>query len=155
MKKIKILMVSTIIFMIASCSSTMITSSWKAPEATNLGSTKIMVLALLPDENRELQKSMEDQMVNELKERGIQALSAFATFGPKYFPQNEEKALTKLHENGIHAVLTIVLLNRNKDKQFNPGNVSIYPVGYYRSWFGYYQTVYSRVYTPWLLHIKH
>lgn len=148
MKAIKILIVAALIFMIASCSSTMITSSWKSPEATNLSSKKIMVIALLPDKNRELQKSMEAQLVNELKEKGVQALSAFATFGPKYFPQNEEEALNKLQDNGIHAVLTIVLLNKDKDKQFNPGNVSIYPVGYYRSWFGYYQTVYNRVYTP-------
>lgn len=148
MKAIKILMLSTVIFVIASCSSTMITSSWKSPQATNLGSKKIMVIALLPDKNRALQQSMENQLVSELKERGVQALSAFTTFGPKFSPQDEEKALKKLDEKGVHAVLTIVLLNKDKDKQFNPGNASIYPVGYYRSWFGYYQTVYSRVYSP-------
>jgi hypothetical protein len=149
MKAIKILILAAIMVVIASCSgSTKITSSWKSPAATNLDSKKIMVLALLPDKDRELQKNMENELVDELKAKGIQAVSAFEDFGPKYFPQDEQKALNKLHESGIDAVLTIVLLDKNKDKTYNPGRVDIYPVGYYRTWFGYYRTVYSRVYTP-------
>ncbi len=151
MKAIKSLIFFLIVLLIASCSgSTKITSSWKSPDVTSseLSSKKVMVVALLPDKDRELQKSMEMQLVNELKTKGVNAVSAFQTFGPKYFPQDEQKALNKLHETGIDNVLTIVLLDKNKEKSYTPGRVDIMPVGYYRNWFGYYRTVYTRVYTP-------
>ena len=149
MKAVKISILFAVVLLIASCSgNTKITSSWKSPEATNLDSKKVMVVALLPEKDRELQKNMEDQLVEELKAKGVEAVSAFATFGPKYFPQDEQKALDKLHETGIDGVLTIVLLDKTKEKSFNPGRVDIFPVGYYRTWFGYYRTVYSRIYTP-------
>ncbi len=151
MKTFKILIASAIVLLIASCSgSTKITSSWKSPDITSneLHFKKIMVAALLPDKDRELQKSMEQKLVKELNSKNINAVSAYETFGPKYFPADEQKALDKLRDNGIDNVLTIVLLDKNKEKNYNPGHVSIVPVGYYRSWFGYYRTVYSRVYTP-------
>jgi hypothetical protein len=149
MKAFKILILSAIMVVIASCSgSTKITSSWKSPTATSIDTKKVMVVALLPDKDRELQKNMENGLVEDLKAKGIHAVSAFETFGPKYLPQDEHQALNKLHETGIEDVLTVVLLDKNKDKSYNPGRVDIYPVGYYRTWFGYYRTVYSRVYTP-------
>lgn len=149
MKAFKVLIFSVLMVVIASCSgSTKITSSWKSPTANSIATKKIMVVALLPDKDRELQKNLENELVENLKAKGIQAVSAFETFGPKYLPLDEQQALAKLHETGIEDVLTIVLLDKNKDKSYNPGSVDIYPVGYYRTWFGYYRTVYSRVYTP-------
>ena len=151
MKALKIITFLAIVVFIASCSgSTKITSSWKSPDAisNNLTAKKVMVVALLPDKDRELQKNMEKQLSDELISKGIKAVSAFETFGPKYFPQDEQKALDKLKETGIDNVLTIVLLDKNKEESYNPGRVNIRPVGYYRTWFGYYRTVYSRIYTP-------
>ena len=109
---------------------------------------KIMVAALLPDRNRDLQKSMERQLVDELQSKGIQAVSAYETYGPKYLPQDEHKAVNKLRESGVDGFLTIVLLDKNKEQNYNPGYSQFGPVGYYRNWYGYYRTVYGRVYTP-------
>ena len=150
MKYIKILILFTAIVLLAACSSTKVTSSWKSPDATavNLSVKKIMVAALLPDKDRELQKSMENKLVQELNAKGINAVSAYATYGPKYFPQNEEKAISKLQEAGVDGVLTVVLLDKNKERTYNPGSSRIAPVGFYRNWYGYYRTVYGRVYTP-------
>jgi hypothetical protein len=109
---------------------------------------KIMVAALLPDKNRELQKSMEKQLVDELTAKGIQAVSAYEVYGPKYFPKDENKAIEKLQSSGVDGFLTIVLLDKSKEKSYSPGFSRIGPVGYYRNWYGYYRTVYGRVYTP-------
>lgn len=107
-----------------------------------------MVLALLPDADRELQKQLEARMVSELSAKGFTAMSAFQIFGPKYFPTNEMEALNRLNNSGADAVLTIVLLDKDKQKDYTPGYVRVRPVGYYRTWYGYYRTVYSRVYSP-------
>ena|SRR5450432_193388 len=150
MKNVKYIFLFVAISFLAACSSTKVTSSWKSPDVTsgNLSMKKIMVAALLPDKNRELQKSMERQLVDELKSKGIDAVSAYEVYGPKYLPGDEHKAINKLQESGIDGFLTVVLLNKSKEKSYNPGYSQIVPVGYYRSWFGYYRTVYGQVYTP-------
>ncbi|MDQ6843276.1 MAG: hypothetical protein M3Z92_02835 [Bacteroidota bacterium] len=150
MKNIKNLVLFAAFSLLAACSSTKVTSSWKAPEATaaNLSMKKIMVAALLPDRNRDLQRTMEKQLVSELNSKGIQAISAYEVYGPKYFPKGEQKAVDKLRESGVDGFLTIVLLDKSKEKNYNPGYSQIEPIGYYRNWFGYYRTVYGRVYTP-------
>jgi hypothetical protein len=150
MKYIKNLVLLAAISLFAACSSTKVTSSWKSPDVTysNLAVKKIMVAALLPERNRQLQKSMERQLVSELKSKGFDAVSAYEVYGPKYFPQDEKKAVNKLRESGIDGFLTIVLLDQNKKENYNPGYSQIQPMGYYRNWFGYYTTVYGRVYSP-------
>ncbi len=142
-----------IVFVTASCASTTnITSSWKAPDITSasLSMKKIMVAALLPGNDRQLQQSMENQLVKELKLKGIDAASALETYGPKYLPDNEQKAIAKLQQDGIDGFLTIVLLDKKKQKTYNPGYSQFgpYGYGYYRNWYGYYTTIYGRVYAP-------
>ena len=150
MKTIKMFFFFAIVFTIASCStSTRTTSSWKSPDIANdyLSGKKILVAAMLPEKDRELQKNMEKRIVDELSAKGVQAISGFEKFEPKYFPEDEAKSLEKLNNSDIDAVITVVLLDTDKQKSYTPGRVSVRPVGYYRSWYGYYQTVYSRIYT--------
>src|SRR6476620_7095396 len=146
MKQIKYLLMLAAITLLSACSSTKVTSSWKSPDISGqtLSMKKIMVAALLPDRNRDLQKSMERQLVDELQSKGIQAVSAYETYGPKYLPQDEHKAVNKLRESGVDGFLTIVLLDKNKEQNYNPGYSQFGPVGYYRNWYGYYRTVYGR-----------
>lgn len=150
MKHVKYIVLLIAISTLAACSSTKVTSSWKSTDVTSisLSTKKIMVAALLPDRNRELQKSMENKLVNELKSKGIQAISAYELYGPKYLPADEHKAINKLQQSGVDGFLTVVLLDKNKEKSYNAGYSQIQPVGYYRNWYGYYRTVYGRVYEP-------
>jgi hypothetical protein len=149
MKTSKNLLLAAIV-LAASCTSTKTTSSWRSPDIRPgyLSGKKIMVVALLPEKDRELQKSMESQLAGDLASKGVQAVSGYETFGPKYIPEDEQKALQKLRKAGVNDVLTVVLLDKDKQKSFTPGRVDVVPVGYYRTWFGYYRTVYSRIYSP-------
>ncbi len=153
MKNIKNALFFAIIVFIASCSSsTKVTSSWVAPNvpSSSLSMKRIMVAALLPDKDRQLQESMENQLVKELKLKGIDAVSAYQLYGPKYFPDNEQKAIEKLKQEGCDGFLTIVLLDKKKQKTYNPGYSQFGPFGYgyYGNWYGYYRTIYGRVYAP-------
>src|SRR5436305_5199967 len=102
MKYMKYIVSLIAVCLCVACSNTKVTSSWKASDVTagNLSMKKIMVAALLPDRNRELQKSMERQLVADLKSKGVDAMSAYEAYGPKYLPQDEQKAVAKLRESG-------------------------------------------------------
>jgi len=135
----------------SSCSSTQVTSSWKAndiPAATTY--KKIMVLGIINQKDRTLREALENQLVNDLKEQGYDAHSALQEYGPKAFDKfTEDEIADQLKNSGYDAVLTTVLLDKTKDKQYTPGNVSYQPVGvYYNRFRRYYTTVYDRVYTP-------
>ena len=134
------------------CSSgTQVTSSWKSPSAPSSAAAykNVMVLALLSDKDRNLQQAMETEMVNELSGKGISAASAYQTFGPSRFSNSEKQAIRQLKKSGADAVMTITLLDKTKEKNYVPGNVTYQPVGlYYRRFRGYYRYAYDRMYTP-------
>jgi hypothetical protein len=148
MKALSILMFTAILSLM-SCSSTQVTSSWKAEKLPANKYKKIMVLGIIKEKDRTLREELENQIVSNLKEQGYDASSAMQEYGPKAFSRyKEEEIADKLKNSGYDAVLTTVLLDKSKDQRYTPGNVSYQPVGTYYNRFGrYYTTVYDRVYT--------
>ena len=62
---------------------------------------------------------------------------------------NETAVLEKLANSGVDAVVTVVLLDKNKEQYYVPGKVYYSPYSIYqRNFYGYYTTIYNRVYTP-------
>ena len=150
MKRIKMMGFFAIVLLLFSCSSTKITSSWKASDANINHYSKVLVVGLLPPKYRNAQAAMENRMVKDLKKNGINATSAYTEFGPKAFNnKSEEKMLASLRDKGYDAAITIVLEDKTNEKYRSPGSVSYQPAGYYRNRFsGYYSTIYGRYYTP-------
>ena len=61
----------------------------------------------------------------------------------------ESEAINKIKGQGFDAVLTVVLLDKEKEKHYIPGRITYTPYSmYYRRFWGYYSTVYDRVYEP-------
>jgi len=133
---------------ITGCSSSKITSSWKAENAMIPQYKKIMVLALIRESDRSIQENMENHLVGDLKEQGYTAVSSLQEYGPKAFDNlDEQGAISKLRNSGIDAVITIVLLDKKKESRYIPGNVYYSPYRYYQNRFwGYRTTLYQRVY---------
>ncbi len=149
MKKIKWIVV-LFLAVAMSCTTTKITSSWKAKDAVPKQYKKILVLGLIRDADRSLQEKMEAHIVDDLREIGYNAVSSLSEYGPKAFDNMDEaKALSKIKESGIEAVITIVLLDKQKERNYIPGHTFYSPYGYYynRFW-GYYGTLYRRIYEP-------
>jgi hypothetical protein len=136
------------LFLIA-CSSTRITSSWKADSLQAKQYKKVLVLGLINDPDRTIRENMEEQLVGELKVLGYDAMCSCDEFGPKSFEKmNEKDAVAKLNNSGIDAVLTIVLLDKEREKYYVPGRVSYTPYSIHQNRFwGYYNTMYGRVYS--------
>jgi hypothetical protein len=109
-----------------------------------------MVLGMIRESDRSLQEKMENHLVGDLKELGFNAVSSLQEYGPRAFDNmNEETALGKLKNSGIDAVITIVLLDKEKERKYIPGHLFYSPYGYYynRFW-GYRGALYHRIYEP-------
>ncbi len=149
MKKINWIVISFFL-LAAGCSSSRITTSWKADNTIPKKYNKIMVLGLIREVDRRLQQNMETHLVGDLKDLGYNAISSLNEFGPKAFDNiEEEAAIAKLKNSGVEAVVTIVLLDKQKEQKYVPGNINYSPYGYYynRFW-GYRTTLYRRIYEP-------
>jgi hypothetical protein len=151
MKKIAIMVGSVLVLALASCSSTKVTNSWKANDAGNLNSKKVLVLAISNNTNDMAARiNMEQELANNLRESNINAVSASTEFNPQTFRNmNEQRALRMLRNRGYDDVLSIVMLDKSKEQHYTPGTVMYEPYGaYYSRFWGYYRTIYGRVYTP-------
>lgn len=144
------LLLAVLLFTVASCSTSKITTSWKAENIAQQKYNKVMVLGLIHEADRTMQENMENHLINDLKDLGYNAVSSLKEYGPKVFDEmTEEAALAKLKNSGVDAVITIVLLDKEKEKKYVPGNTYYSPYGYYynRFW-GYRSTLNRRIYEP-------
>lgn len=158
MKKMKYFAIPIMALVLASCSSSRITSSWKADQQNNatqnaMHFNKIVVVGLFNDNNRDLRNEMETQLVQELKDEGINAVTSFSMYGPKSFTNmKEDEVINQLNQNGVDGVITISLVDKNKERKFvygsryRPGFYNPYrPWGwgyrpYYNPYAGHYET---------------
>jgi hypothetical protein len=149
MKKINWI-ATALIIILAGCGSSRITTSWKAENISVKKYNRIMVVGLIKENDRTVQQNMENHFVGDLKALGYNAVSSLQEYGPKAFDNMiEEAALAKLKGSGVDAVMTIVLLDKEKERKYVPGNMFYSPYGYYynRFW-GYTTTLYRRIYEP-------
>jgi len=149
MKKIKYLAISMLLILM-SCNSSRITSSWKASDLQPKKFNKILVLGLIQEKDRSLREQMEQQLLANLQKNGYNAICACDEYGPKAFENMTEKeAIDKLANSGIDAVLTVVLLDKTRERYYIPGHIAYSPYAIYRNRFWhYYTTMYDRIYMP-------
>jgi len=143
---------SLIVMLLAliSCNSMRLTSSWKSEVMKPLKYNKILVLGLIRDADRSIQENMEQHLADDLIAQGISATTSLKEFGPKAFENlDEAAAIEKLKNLGIEAVITIVLLDKQKERNYIPGNINYSPYGiYYNRFWGYRTALYQRIYEP-------
>lgn len=140
----------TLMVMSFGCNTSKITNSWKSDNTADYKFKKILVLGLIRESDRTLQQNMENHLVEDLLRRGYKAESALTEYGPKAFDKmDEEAAIGKIKNTGVDAVITIVLLDKKKERKYIPGNLFFSPYGYYYNHFwGYRSTLYNRIYEP-------
>ncbi len=139
-----------IMLFMVSCSSSRITNSWKSDSIPEKKFSKIIVVSIIAGSDWAIRDKMEAHLVGDLSDKGYTAISAIKEYGPKYFENmNETAVLEKLANSGVDAVVTVVLLDKNKEQYYVPGKVYYSPYSIYqRNFYGYYTTIYNRVYTP-------
>ncbi len=148
--RFKIFIVVLLSAVLGGCTSMRITHSWKSGKASDTGYDKIMVLGLIREADIRIREGMEDHMVGDLKNLGYEAVSSLREYGPKAFDKMDEaEAIGKMKSTGVSAVVTIVLLDKTRERYYIPGHASYSPYGiYYDRFWGYYNTMYGRIYSP-------
>ena len=152
MKKstIALLLAGILIFCWACSSASRITSSWTPRPTTPVLFKKVIVLGLIHDRDRTLREQMEQSLAAHLRGQGQDAVCACDLYGPKEFDRlTEAEALSKLSNSGVDGVLTIVLLDKERERYYAPGQIQYTPYGfYYDRFWGYSRTLYGRIYSP-------
>lgn len=101
--------------------TTQITSSWKAENTVQPKLKKIVVLGLIRESEGSLRERMEQHLVDDLKALGYDAACSCNEYDPKLYDNlSEQQAISKLRNAGVDAVLTIVLLNKIRERYYLP-----------------------------------
>jgi len=148
MKNIFTSVAAGIIFLMISC-TTKINSRWQSKTATPQKYNKILVLGIMNNQEKGLRENLEKHIAGDLKFIGYDAISSFEEYGPKEFTPNDEKGIReKLQKSGVDAVLTVVLLDKKKERYYVPSRIQYTPYSTYNERFpSYYQTMQTRVMT--------
>lgn len=151
MKRLFLIAIPVFALMFAGCSTSKITDSWVTNQQLNVSKNKILVLGLFSEKNRDAKKAMEEELAEDLRKFGYNAVTATDEFGPVAFrDMNEQQALQKLRENGIENVVTINLLNKDQQKKFvRENNYPYSPFYGYRTFWGYYSYYRPFGYNPY------
>lgn len=113
-----------LMLMATGCSTSKISTSWKAEKTIAKKYNKIMVLGLIREVDRTVQMNMEIHLVGDLQDLGYHAVSSLQEFGPKAFDKmDEETAIATLKNSGVDVVITVVMLDKEKEKNYIPGNL--------------------------------
>ena len=93
---------------------------------------------------------MENHLTEDLAMLGYEAVSSFATYGPKAFEgMGEKEVMEKLKKENIDAVLTVVLLDKEKERYYIPGRVVYSPyITYHGRFYGYFRSLNLRIDEP-------
>lgn len=145
MKKIFFVLGVTVIF---SCQTSKITNTWTENNISPKKYAKVLVLGILTDNDRELKFKMEDHLAKDLNDLGYNALAANKIFPPNTFVKGDTaRAVDAINREGFDAVLTIVLLNKVKERQYVPAK-PLYDreITLFNRFNRYYYSIHDRIY---------
>lgn len=139
-----------ILMLLSSCQPSKIIHLWTAENNAPKKYNKILVLGVLPEADAELQQKMENHLVDDLRQLGYQAVAANKVFPAGTFVKGDTaKAKTALEGKGFDGILTVVLLDKNKQPYYVPGKViENNKPGQHRSFDIYFNAVSEQIYAP-------
>jgi hypothetical protein len=140
----------------AGCSTSFITSSWKSDSIPTPSYKKILVLGLIGDPDRAVREKMEEHIAGDLRDLGYSATCACQEYEPKAFAgMSEKQAVEKIINDGYDAVVTVVLLNKTKERVYDPGRIEPgSQAGQQQRFWQYYSSTYDRVYSRDIILLK-
>jgi len=146
MKKMFLILCAAVL---CSCQTSKITATWTDKNVSPKKYNKILVLGILKDNDSELQSKMEKHLAGDLNDIGYSAFAASDVYPPGTFVKGDTiKAVEALNSKGFDAVLTVVLLNKEKEKHYIPGRVIYTPYAPYHDRLDlYYYSMYDRIQT--------
>jgi hypothetical protein len=106
---------------IAGCSSNRIVTTWKTQHIAPSPYHRIMVVAILPDEDSVVRDQIETSFSTALTNMGYNTVTAISEFGHSGLKNlGEDETYKKLCDKGIDAVVTVALVNKTKESTSLP-----------------------------------
>jgi hypothetical protein len=151
MKISQLITLCSLTVFIFSCSSTKISSSWKAEGVQTKPYHNIMVWGLITEKDSTIRRQMENHLVNDLVRKGYHAISSIDVYKAKAYKKlTSKEIIDEFKSTGVDAVITIALLNKEKEEKYYPGGFYNQPANsnIHGSFDRYYSGIYERVFTP-------
>lgn len=150
MSKNRLIPILLLLFASFGCSTSSIISSWTQPGSTAKAYKKILVLGLINEPDRSIREKLEKHLAEDLRKLGYAVVCACEEFQPNtFYGLTEAQMLQQMEENSFDAVLTIVLLSKQKEKRLKSGQFASTPLSnYHRQLWSYYQNAYDLVSQP-------
>lgn len=150
---IKISFILSLTIFSACGTSTLVTGSWRKPNATANNYKRIFVSAITS--NIPAKEGVENGLAEQLQQRGLTVIKSIDAFPPNYSDQdrrNKTMVMDKIMATHPDAILTIALIDkdnethyvRNGGGYFNPG----FRFGYYNNFWNYYNNWSPYLYDP-------
>jgi len=141
-KYIYLILTMSIILVLNACSSVKVLNSWKADNLNTVKEKNVVVIART--DNRQARIAFENEIVNQLRERGMKATASFTKY-PNLNPDEkvtEEKAKvikSQLENDGFNGVVLTVI------KEIQELSKTVTDGGYYSggNYYGFYPRYYG------------
>ncbi len=120
-KRTSLPLICYMIAIFCSCASHRVATTWKTQHITPVNYNRVLVVAILPDEDSTERDNIEKNFTNALEDLGYNAVSAVTEFGRKGLADlGEDETYNKLNNKGFDAVVTIALVNKRKETEHQP-----------------------------------
>ena len=129
-KTMKFLFVASLAFLVLGalhCSPPLVMTTWKDKLDSVPLYENILVVGVIRDTNLKLRKQMEQHIVSDLRALGYRAHSALEVFGAKGLAHmDQEETYRRLYSKGFDGLITIALLDKQKEAAYTPAIVKYY-----------------------------
>jgi Tfp pilus assembly protein PilW len=130
---------------LAGCSGTRIASSWAQPGIQPLNpNSRVVAMAVMRDATS--RRTAEDQMVQELRSMGAQAVQSYTLLEGEQV-RNSSQARAALDQAGFEGAVVLRLVDVDREVNYVGNNYAGFPL-HYRSFWGYYNWAWPMVYDP-------
>ena len=121
--------------------------SWKNPDYSGPKPHRILVIGM--SENPEVRADFEDDLSSAIANDGLEAIPGNSILLRPHSAELAPDYLRgQIRDFKIDAVLVSRLVKIDKKTTYIPGHAYTVPYAYYRSFYGYYGTIYQQVYSP-------
>lgn len=152
MKKIHRYLTLAIIIVMSGCQSTNFTATWTTDNHEARHFKKLLIVAMSP--RVASRTTVEDEVVYYMRLKNINAVagSDILPVDRSQVPKEKEAIMALLQSQEIDGVLTVSLMDINRETKYVQGSNYYAPAsfygGYYNSFYSYYPNMYSNVYQP-------
>lgn len=144
----------TIAAMLGACSTpTMVSSSWRKPNATANNFHNIFIAALTKEVSTK--QSVESGLETLLQQKGLTVEKSVDVFPPTFTTQTGQQrqmVMSQIQRTNADGILTVALLRRETESHYVPGGGGYWNpglrYGYYNNFWSYYNNWYPQIYSP-------